>query len=89
MTKKNVKLSYKGDGKKLRAIVKPEDPLKPSAALLARLGSIIVHIDEYLSAEGHDFDLTVTRIQIASPEVQAWLKAMGPLVPQKRHTTSI
>ena len=32
------------------------DALHPSPALLAKLGSIVVHIEEMLSAKGHYFD---------------------------------
>ena len=53
------------------------DVLKPSVALLAKLGSIIVHVDEGASSKGHVFDWTAARILIGDPEVQEWLTGMG------------
>jgi len=32
------------------------DPLKPDMTLLIKLGSLIVHQDEYMSSNGHHFD---------------------------------
>lgn len=63
---------------------KPPDPLKPSAALLCKLGSIIVHLDEMFSPTGHAFDKLSVQHGLQDPEVVAWLKAMGPYVPVKR-----
>lgn len=60
------------------------DPLKPSLALLAKLGSIIVHADEYHSSRGHDYDYTAFKGLLADPEVITWIKAMGPFLPVKR-----
>lgn len=64
------------------------DPLKPAPSLLAKLGSIIVHTDEYLSVEGHSFDREVIQTLLATPDVQEWIKAMTgqALVPQKRRS---
>jgi|CXWL01.1.fsa_nt_gi hypothetical protein len=53
-------------------------------ALLCKLGSIAVHIEEALSIKGHPFDIEALKVLIHDPDVQAWLKAMGPLVPRKR-----
>lgn len=61
-------------------------PLQPSAALLCKLGSIAVHADEMLSADGHDFDRVVLQQLIADPEVADWIMQMNALamVPRKR-----
>lgn len=60
-------------------------PGKPSMTLLCKLGSIIVHVDEFLSPDGHHLDLGEVKVLIADPDVQQWLKDMGPLVPKKRN----
>ena len=62
------------------------EPLKPSARLLCKLGSIVVHADEFLSADGHDFDRQELLVRIKDPEVEAWIAAMDKLtmVPKKR-----
>lgn len=60
------------------------DPLKPSAALLCKLGSIVVHADEYLSPGGHAFDERAIAALLADVEVRRWVNAMGALLPQKR-----
>lgn len=58
--------------------------LKPSVGLLAKLGAIAVHADEMFSSDGHHFDRIALEQLLKDPEVKAWLKAMGPLVPLKR-----
>jgi hypothetical protein len=60
--------------------------LKPSVTLLVKLGSIAVHADEMLSADGHDFDRIALQGLIADPEVVAWIKQMdaAAMVPKKR-----
>ena len=64
------------------------EALKPSPALLAKLGSLIVHADEYLDAagKGHPFDKNAFDALMSDPEVSAWLKSMGKLamIPLKR-----
>lgn len=47
------------------------DPLQPSASLLVKLGSIVVHIEEMFSASGHVFDKAVLDALLADPEVKA------------------
>lgn len=60
--------------------------LTPTPALLAKLGSIAVHADEFMGADGHAFDRTALVSLLADPEVVDWLKAMETLalVPRKR-----
>lgn len=70
-----------------RPVGKPADPLKhgPSLSLLVKLGSIVVHADEYLSPSAHVFDLEALRVGLRDPEVQEWIKDMGALLPVKRN----
>jgi hypothetical protein len=64
------------------------DPLKPSPALLCKLGSIVVHADEGTSSERHHFDLIALKELLFDQEVVAWLNAMDKLamIPQKRRS---
>jgi len=59
--------------------------MTPSITLLCKLGSIAVHVDEALSAEGHPFDWAATRLLLNDPEVKQWIADMGVLLPQKRN----
>lgn len=56
----------------------------PSLSLLAKLGSVAVHADELLSPNGHAFDRSALQQLLRDPEVMAWIKDMGPLLPRKR-----
>lgn len=62
------------------------DVLSPPVALLAKLGSIVVHIDEAAGDSGHHFDWAALRSLLADREVQDWVEAMGKrgLLPLKR-----
>ncbi len=63
------------------------DPLKPSAGVLVKLGSLAVHIDEYLSPGGRpDFDGPAIRTLLTDPELGEWLSEMDKLafLPKKR-----
>ncbi|MDE2106936.1 MAG: hypothetical protein KGL39_57510 [Patescibacteria group bacterium] len=62
------------------------DPLKPSPGLLVKLGSLIVHLEELLSSNGHEFDKCAIDTLQADKEVQQWFKAMHKLamLPVKR-----
>lgn len=61
------------------------DPLKPTVALLSKLGSIVVHADELAHpVKGHVFDHFALKQLVEDPEVREWLKSMGPFVPVKR-----
>lgn len=64
----------------------PSSPLKPSAALLSKVGSILVHVEEATSAKGHAFDWHVVEALLTDPEVRAWLEGMRKLalLPVKR-----
>lgn len=62
------------------------DPLKPSASLLCKLGSIIVHAEEAASPKGHHFDKIALDGLVSDPEVTEWMEAMRKMqmVPVKR-----
>lgn len=62
------------------------DPLKPSPALLCKLGSIVVHADEYHSPGGHPFDLDALKSVLSDAEVKKWIAQMQAmaLVPVRR-----
>ena len=62
------------------------DVFGPRASLLAKLGSIIVHVEEATGADGHAYDLIATRQLIADREVQEWLDGMrkAAMLPVKR-----
>lgn len=63
------------------------DPLKPSASLLCKLGSVVVHADEYHGDRGHPFDLVALMSALDDPEVREWLAGMRSLalIPEKRN----
>ncbi len=72
----------------LRPVVKitvpKADPLTPSPTLLMKLGSLIIHYRELVSADGRFLDKTVIDSLEADPEVIAWIKGMGPMLPVMR-----
>jgi hypothetical protein len=53
------------------------DVLKPSPALLCKLGSIIVHVEEGSGVDGHPFDEIALRGLLDDPEVKQWLDGMA------------
>ena len=62
------------------------NPLAPSTALLAKLGSVVIHCEEYLSPHGHAFDLSALTSLIKDNEIRTWLDEMQELalVPKPR-----
>lgn len=60
--------------------------LTPSASLLVKLGSCIIHAEEALSPDAHAYDLTAFRQLLNDPEVREWFTAMSGLafLPVKR-----
>lgn len=62
------------------------DPLKPSAGVLVKLGSLAVHIEEMMSPQGHTFDRAAIQTLLDDQELRAWLKEMDKLafLPRKR-----
>ena len=63
-----------------------DDVLKPSASLLAKLGSILVHSEELISKKGHFFDFAALQQVIEDREVKEWRRGMDKLalLPVKR-----
>ena len=63
------------------------DCLHPEPSLLITLGSMIIHAEEFMSANGHPWDKQTFDTQLATPEVQAWIKQMNELalLPLKRN----
>lgn len=61
--------------------------LHPSISVLCKLGSIVVHVDEATSPDGHQFDTVALKGLIADPEVSAWLDGMrkAAFLPVKRN----
>jgi hypothetical protein len=62
------------------------NPLKPTASLLCKLGSIVVHVEEMSSAKGHPVDKYAFGTVMNDPEVQDWLAQMRAMamIPEKR-----
>lgn len=63
-----------------------DSPLHPSAAVLAKVGSIVVHAEEMVSPGGHTYDHFALLPLLRDPDVVAWIEAMQKmaLVPVKR-----
>ena len=61
-------------------------PLKPSATLLCKLGSMAVHLDEWRGDGGVQIDYTTAMLILDDPEVYEWLSDMTELglLPLKR-----
>lgn len=62
------------------------DPFKLEASLAAKVGSILVHIEEATSDDGHPFDMEAVKALIRQPDVVAWIASLQKiaLVPVKR-----
>ena len=65
--------------------IKPSiSPILP-ISLISKLGSMIVHLQEFLSEGSHEFDIETLRQLVADPEVEGFLKDIDPaLLPVKR-----
>jgi hypothetical protein len=61
--------------------------LSPNMSLLIKLGSLLVHQEEYMSADGHAFDRLAMDTLRNDPEVVEWLDQMTKLayLPVKRN----
>lgn len=61
--------------------------LQPGVALLAKIGSIVGHVEEGLSDTGHAFDWSAVHDLLNDKEVQDWMVAMRKvaLVTMPRH----
>ncbi len=60
--------------------------LAPSVTLLVKIGSMIVHADEFTEPGGHEFDIHTFKTLMKDPEVAAWLAAgsASAMLPKKR-----
>lgn len=60
--------------------------LSPPLSLLVCLGSIAVHIEEFLSKDGHPFDREAIKSLLSNPELRSWIKVMDEkaFLPKKR-----
>lgn len=62
-------------------------PLNPSIQLLIKLGSLIVHYQEFSSKDGHPYDKEAIGSLEKDPEVIEWLEQMDKMafLPKKRN----
>lgn len=62
------------------------NPLKPTPALLCKLGSIVVHAEELISSKGHAFDRHALEQLTTDPDVMEWRAQMDAMamIPRKR-----
>ena len=63
------------------------DPLTNlTPSLLTKLGSVVVHIEEFFSTEGKPVDKAAIESLIDDNEIQSWLEEMDKLslLPKKR-----
>jgi len=81
----NVSGEWAGPIPEPEEVTKP-DPLKPSAALLVKIGSLLVHQEEFLSPDGHQADRVAVEALQRDHDVIQWLRAMTnmALLPIKR-----
>ena len=67
----------------------PKQPkcMTPAVTTLIKLGSAIVHAQEALSKDGHEFDIAAFNKECSDPEVVEWLREMDSMafLPKKRH----
>lgn len=65
-----------------------KNPLQPPPSLLAKVGSIVTHLDEADGTDSHPFDWVALRGLLADPEVIEWVAAMRAIamvsVPRRR-----
>jgi hypothetical protein len=62
------------------------NPLAPTPPVLVKLGSALVHAEEFLEQAGHPYDLEAFRRLLTDSDVQEWRAAMAEraLLPAKR-----
>jgi hypothetical protein len=62
------------------------NPLKPTPALLCKLGSIVVHAEELISSNGHAFDRHALEQLTTDQDVMEWRAQMDAMsmIPKKR-----
>lgn len=62
------------------------DALKPSMALQAKIGSLLIHAEEMCSDDGHEYDRAAFLSGMRDDDVLVWLGALAELslLPVKR-----
>lgn len=65
------------------------DMLNPPLALLAKLGSLVAHVEEGAGPWGHRFDWVAIDGLLNDPDVQVWIAEMrkAALIPEPRTPT--
>lgn len=60
--------------------------LVPPVSLLAKLGSVVGHVEEMLGPDGHRFDRVAIDSLLADPELREWMAEMrkAQFVPEPR-----
>jgi hypothetical protein len=63
-----------------------KDVLQPEAGLLIKLGSALIHAEEFLSPDGHPLDKNTFDSLMQQPDVREWIDGMNELafLPRKR-----
>ena len=63
-----------------------KDVLKPEAGLLIKLGSALIHAQEFLEPRGHPLDKNTFDALMSQPDVLEWIEGMNnlALLPRKR-----
>lgn len=63
------------------------DPKTLTLGAAVKVGSILVHIEEAMSADGHDLDVYALKGLLYDADVQEWLGRFDEvLLPRKRAT---
>ena len=60
------------------------DPVKPELGLPCKVVSVLGHLEEVMSKNGHGFDIMAMKSALGDPEVKKWIKDMGVYAPLKR-----
>lgn len=64
----------------------PTNSFEVSLPLLVKLGSLVVHVEEFFSPDSHIFDRSVIQTLLDDPEVKTWIAYMDEqaFLPKKR-----
>lgn len=57
--------------------------LIPTTTLLTKLGSAIVHAEEMIGKDAHDFDIETFLSLVDDSEVKAWMEEMDDAAPKE------
>jgi len=60
--------------------------INPDMQTLVKIGSILSHVEEIMTSQGHKFDVVAIKSLIEDEDVQKWLSTMRKmaLLPKKR-----